>query len=70
VANETTYTQQTFSNANKLGSTFIFEAFDEPWLSAQNTWGPNWGVWNSDGSPKFAFTAKKGGPNKLRHLKK
>jgi exo-beta-1,3-glucanase (GH17 family) len=70
VANETTYTQQTFANANKLGSTFLFSAFDEPWLSVQNSWGPNWGLWSSDGSPKFAFTAKKGGPTKLRHLKK
>jgi exo-beta-1,3-glucanase (GH17 family) len=59
VANEKTYTQQNFSNANKLGPNFLFSAFDEPWLSVQNSWGPHWGLWNSDSSPKFSFNAIK-----------
>jgi exo-beta-1,3-glucanase (GH17 family) len=70
VPNETTYTQQLFSNANKLGSTFIFEAFDEPWLKVQNTWGPNWGLWYMDGSPKFAFSTRKSGPGRIPPLHK
>jgi exo-beta-1,3-glucanase (GH17 family) len=60
VANEKTYTQGVYRNASRLGSTFIFSAFDEPWLSVQNSWGPHWGLWNSDGTPKFTFTAGKG----------
>lgn len=31
---------------------YFFEAFDEPWLSAQNPIGPHWGLWNSDRSTK------------------
>jgi exo-beta-1,3-glucanase (GH17 family) len=60
VANEKTYTQGVYRNASRLGSTFIFSAFDEPWLSVQNSWGPHWGLWNSDGTTKFTFTAGKG----------
>jgi exo-beta-1,3-glucanase (GH17 family) len=59
IPNEKTYTDGCFSNANKLGSNFLFSAFDEPWLSVQNSWGPNWGLWNSSGNAKFAFTATK-----------
>ena len=38
----------------QLGSTFLFEAFDEPW-KRQSQWEPNWGLWNKDGNPKFAI---------------
>ena len=65
VANEQTFTQAIFANSNQLGSTFVFSAFDEPWLSVQNSWGPNWGVWKSDGTPKFSYTAKKSAKNKI-----
>ncbi len=57
VAHEATYTRQIFANSNQLGSTFLFEAFDEPWLVAQNSWGPHWGLWHADGAPKFSFNA-------------
>jgi exo-beta-1,3-glucanase (GH17 family) len=57
VTNEAIYTRQNFSNSNELGSNFLFSAFDEPWLIAQNSWGPNWGLWTSGGSLKFSFTA-------------
>ncbi len=56
VANEQTFTKLVFQNTNKLGSTFLFSAFDEPWLSVQNSWGPHWGLWNSNGTPKFTFS--------------
>jgi exo-beta-1,3-glucanase (GH17 family) len=59
IANEQTYTQQNFANSNKLGSNFLFSAFDEPWLSVQNSWGPHWGLWDSSGNAKFTFTASK-----------
>jgi exo-beta-1,3-glucanase (GH17 family) len=59
VANEKTYTEAIYANSNKLGSTFIFSAFDDPWLSEQNTWGPNWGLWDMSGNSKFSFTARK-----------
>lgn len=65
VANEQTFTKAVYANANQLGSTFIFSAFDEPWLSEQNTWGPHWGLWNSDGTPKFTFTATKSAKAKI-----
>lgn len=64
VPNEQTYTQQNFSNANQLGSNFLFSAFDEPWLSVQNSWGPHWGLWDSSGNPKFIFTARKSAKTK------
>jgi len=38
-----------------LGSVFSFEAFNEPWLSVQNSWGPHWGLWHSDRTPKFSI---------------
>jgi exo-beta-1,3-glucanase (GH17 family) len=60
VANEETFTRQIFANANQLGSTFIFEAFDESWLSVQNDIGPHWGLWYGDGNPKFALPINKG----------
>jgi len=70
VANEATYTQQNFSNANQLGSNFLFSAFDEPWLSVQNTWGPHWGLWDMNGNPKFQFSASKKAQGKIPPLKK
>lgn len=57
VTNEATYTQQIIFNANQLGSTFLFSAFNEPWLISQNSWGPHWGLWDSNGKPKFSFNA-------------
>jgi glucan 1,3-beta-glucosidase len=60
IANEMAYTQGNYIAANKLGSNFLFSAFDEPWLSVQNSWGPHWGLWDMNGNPKFQFTAKKG----------
>jgi exo-beta-1,3-glucanase (GH17 family) len=56
VANERTYITAVISTINSevsLGSTFLFEAFDEPWLSEQNSWGPHWGLWKRSRSPKF-----------------
>jgi exo-beta-1,3-glucanase (GH17 family) len=55
VTNEATYTEQIISSLNQLGSTFVFSAFDEPWLISQNSWGPHWGLWDSNGNPKFSF---------------
>jgi exo-beta-1,3-glucanase (GH17 family) len=57
VANEQTFTTAVLQNTTKIGSTFLFSAFDEPWLSVQNSWGPNWGLYFSNGTPKFAFGA-------------
>jgi glucan 1,3-beta-glucosidase len=65
VANEAAYTQANFTNANQLGSNFLFSAFDEPWLSIQNSWGPNWGLWDMNGNSKFSFTAKKSAKGKI-----
>jgi exo-beta-1,3-glucanase (GH17 family) len=68
VANEAAFTQAIYSHQGKLGTTFIFSAFDEPWLSVQNSWGPNWGLWNSNGDAKFTFTVGKGkGKGKKQH---
>jgi len=70
VTNEQTFTQAVYANASQLGSTFLFSAFDEPWLSVQNSWGPHWGLWNSDGTPKFSFTAKKSAKSKISPVPK
>lgn len=59
VANEATFTKAIFANANKLGSTFVFIALDQPWLSVQDSWGAHWGLWNSSGNLKFPFTVTK-----------
>jgi exo-beta-1,3-glucanase (GH17 family) len=69
VSNEATYTQANFANSNKLGSNFLFSAFDEPWLSVQNSWGPHWGLWDMNGNAKFTFSAKKSAKGKI-HLNK
>lgn len=70
VANEAAYTQANFSNANQLGSNFLFSAFDEPWLSVQNSWGPNWGLWDMTGNAKFSFNAKKSAKGRIRPVDK
>ncbi|MFW6110288.1 MAG: glycosyl hydrolase family 17 protein [Patescibacteria group bacterium] len=35
---------------------FYFEAFDEPWKS-EDSWGPHWGVWDSDRNMKPGLQA-------------
>ncbi len=55
IENEATFVRGTLSNSNKLGATFLFSAFDEPWLSVQGSWGPHWGLWTKNGDPKFTF---------------
>ena len=57
-ANEKIYTKAIFSGAGQIGSTFLFEAFNEPWLSTQNSWGPHWGLWASNRTPKFQIKSK------------
>jgi glucan 1,3-beta-glucosidase len=57
-ANEKIFVNSIFSGASQLGSTFLFEGFNEPWLSAQNTWGPHWGLWGSNRNPKFPIKSK------------
>jgi len=54
VENEKKYTTD-MTNAVKngqLGSTFLFEAFDEPWKKG-NQWETYWGLWDQNGNPKF-----------------
>lgn len=54
VQNEQKYTTD-MVNAVKdgqVGSTFLFEAFDEPWKHGSQ-WEPNWGLWDQNGNPKF-----------------
>jgi exo-beta-1,3-glucanase (GH17 family) len=53
VANEETYTEDLINNISSLGSTFLFQAYDAPWLSTQNPWGPYWGLWTTARAPKF-----------------
>lgn len=33
---------------------FLFEMFDEPWKQAAESVGPHWGLFDSDGRPKFS----------------
>jgi exo-beta-1,3-glucanase (GH17 family) len=56
VANEKTYTNQILQNGPKLGPIFAFEAFDEPWKTNEGSWGPYWGIWDKNGSPKFTLS--------------
>jgi exo-beta-1,3-glucanase (GH17 family) len=54
VENERIYTTD-IVNAVKdgqIGSTFLFEAFDEPWKPGSQ-WEPHWGLWDQNGNPKF-----------------
>jgi exo-beta-1,3-glucanase (GH17 family) len=56
VENEKIYTTD-IVNAVKdgqVGSTFLFEAFDEPWKK-QSQWEAHWGLWDDKGNPKFAI---------------
>ena len=45
------FTDAVIAGLAKTGSTFLFEGLDEPWLKVQNSWGPHWGLWNSDSPP-------------------
>jgi len=46
-----------WSRQNHVGA-FIFEAFDEPWLShADSSFGPHWGLWTSAGTLKPGLDA-------------
>ena len=54
VENEKIYTTD-MVNAVKdgqIGSTFLFEAFDEPWKKGSQ-WEAHWGLWDQNGNPKF-----------------
>ena len=54
VENEQKYTTDMI-NAVKdglVGTTFLFEAFDEPWKDTSQ-WEPHWGLWDQNGNPKF-----------------
>jgi len=60
IENEQIFTDAVIAGLAKTGSTFLFEGFDEPWLKVQNSWGPHWGLWNSDSTPKFTFSLIRG----------
>jgi exo-beta-1,3-glucanase (GH17 family) len=66
VANEETFTNQVMANASKLGDTFLYSAFDEPWGPGGNAWGPHWGLWDQNRIAKFSLglttTSKKALP--------
>jgi exo-beta-1,3-glucanase (GH17 family) len=55
LANEETFTNQVIANRSRLGDTFLYEAFDEPWGPGGNAWGPWWGLWDQNRIPKFNF---------------
>jgi exo-beta-1,3-glucanase (GH17 family) len=55
LANETTFDNQVIANAPKLGDTFLYAAFDEPWGPGGNAWGPHWGIWDQNRNPKFSL---------------
>lgn len=55
VENEATFIRGTLSRSDKLGATFLFSAFDEPWKSVQGSWAPHWGLWTMDSEAKFTF---------------
>lgn len=47
-------TCQWINGTNAYNTAFItmwFEMFDEPWKTAEGTWGPHWGVYGSGTSP-------------------
>jgi hypothetical protein len=50
--NERIYTTDMVNavKGGQLGSTFLFEAFDEPWKHDSH-----WGLWDQNGNPKFAI---------------
>ena len=58
VENEKIYTTD-IVNAVKDGqleSTFLFEAYDEPWKK-QSQWEAHWGLWDDNGNPKLAISS-------------
>jgi exo-beta-1,3-glucanase (GH17 family) len=36
---------------------FLFEAYDEPWKSSEDSFGPHWGLWDSNGNLKPGMQA-------------
>lgn len=56
LANEETYTKQVIANRSKMGDTFLYAAFNEPWGPGGNAWGPYWGLWDQNRNPKFNFS--------------
>jgi exo-beta-1,3-glucanase (GH17 family) len=54
VANEQKYTTDMINAVKdgQVGSTFLFEAFDEAWKHGSQ-WEPHWGLWDQNGNPKF-----------------
>jgi exo-beta-1,3-glucanase (GH17 family) len=56
VENEKIYTTDMINAVKdgQVGSTFLFEAFDEPWKK-QSEWEPHWELWDQNGNPKFAI---------------
>jgi exo-beta-1,3-glucanase (GH17 family) len=53
-------TRKWVSGQNTLNmsfDTFWFEMYDEPWKTAEGSWGPYWGLCNKAGVPKFQFSA-------------
>jgi exo-beta-1,3-glucanase (GH17 family) len=54
VANEKIYTTDMINAVKdgQIGSTFLFEAFDEAWKKGSQ-WEPHWGLWDQNGNPKF-----------------
>ncbi len=55
LANEATYIKQVLAAGSKLGDTFLYAAFDEPWGPGGNAWGPYWGLWDQNRVAKFSF---------------
>jgi exo-beta-1,3-glucanase (GH17 family) len=56
VENEKIYTTDMINAVKdgQVGSTFLFEAFNEPWKQTSQ-WEPHWGLWDQNGNPKFAI---------------
>jgi exo-beta-1,3-glucanase (GH17 family) len=68
LANEETYVKQVIANAPNLGDTFLYEAFDEPWGPGGNAWGPYWGLWDQNRTPKFSLGLGSGSKRALSGL--
>jgi exo-beta-1,3-glucanase (GH17 family) len=50
------YTECVIKYARELGMmVFLFEMFDEPWKTAEGSFGPHWGLYDKDGNQKFPF---------------
>ncbi|MBM4285420.1 MAG: hypothetical protein FJ128_09250 [Deltaproteobacteria bacterium] len=53
-ANEQKYIYDIVSEARAKGiPVFLFEMFDEPWKTAEGSFGPYWGLYDKNGNPKF-----------------